>query len=132
MAYVVNKNTNIIILIVSVWWLGCSSNQTVSASYLFLDSTKSITLYLIDGRIVSFAPDNYTAKDNIDSCFVTGTGVVSKEGSYKQEYFSGTINFRAIKEMKFSEPPPTSSLTPLLVAASLIVALLVFMTTFKT
>lgn len=117
-----------------MFWVGCSTNATVSPTYLFIDSTKSITLYLLDDQQVSFSAGNYSATDAGDSCYVSGSGVVSKKGSRQQEQFSGTINFRQVREMKYSDPAPTNSLTPLLVAGSLIMVFIVFFTTkaFKT
>ena len=134
MTRIVYKNRVRVMIFASVCWIGCSTTQTVSPSFLFLDSTKSVTLYLIDGRIISFTAGNYSAHDTGDSCYVKGNGIIYKNGSYKHVPFSGTVNFRDIKDMKFYEPPPQWQTTPLIIAASIIVALIVFLSTanFKT
>jgi hypothetical protein len=49
----------------------------------------------------------------------------------KQDNFLGRVNFRDIKEMKITEPPPTWQTTPLIVIGLLVFVLIVFISTFK-
>ena len=101
---------------------------------MLIDCTKTITVYLLDDSQVTFAAGDYSATDAGDSCYVRGNGVIGKSGSYKRDKYSGTINFRIIKELKFTEPVSAWQTTPLLIALSIVIALIVFFSTtnFKT
>jgi len=110
---------------------GCSTVETVSPTYLFIDSSKSITLYLFDDRMINLRSGDYNVTDKPDSSYISGNGVVSHKGSNKQAIFIGTIYFREIKEMRYVEPAPAWQTTPLLIGGAIIVALIVFVSTLK-
>jgi hypothetical protein len=125
------KNAILELLLVFNCLIGCASVQSVSPIYLFTDATKSITLYLYDGRVISFSTGDYQVINQDGSSYISGSGFISMKGAEKQEKFLGRVNFRDIKEMKITEPPPTWQTTPLIVVGSLIFVLIVFISTFK-
>jgi hypothetical protein len=128
---VLNKNKIFIFILNIICIVGCSSVQTVSPTYLLIDSSKSITISLFDGRVINFRAGDYSVTDMPDSSFIMGNGIIVHKQTSKNEVFIGTIYLREIKELKYREPAPTWQTTPLIIVGSLIIAIAIFVSTFK-
>jgi len=110
---------------------GCSTVQSVSPTFLLVDSTKSITVYLFDSRIIKFKSGNYSVTESTDSSYITGIGLIVHKNSPKQETFSGIVGFREITEVKYREDAESSETNTLIVVGSIVVGVLVFLFTFN-
>ena len=119
------------ILLVSEILPSCSTMQTVSPLYLLTDASKSVTLYLFDGRIISYSSGEYKVFNQDGSSYISGTGLVSIKGVQQHGNFLGKVYFRDIKEIKIIESPPTYQTIPLIIIGSLVAGVIIFLLTFR-
>ncbi len=111
--------------------VGCSTIHTISPYYLLTDDSKSITLYLHDGRVVRFLSGEYKIVKSDSASYINGAGSVLIKNNKNLENFFGKVYFHEIKEMKIIEPPPVWQSTSLTVIGLYVIVLIVFLLTFK-
>lgn len=125
-----SRNSIVNLILLSSFIFGCSTIQTVSPIYLHTDDSKSITLFLYDGRIINYLTGEYKVVTEDSSSYIIGTGTFTNPKKHLVENHFGKIFFTEIKEMKIVKPAPqwqTTSLTVLgICAVSIIILILTF------
>ncbi len=94
----------ILTLILTASLISCTTFKTLSPEKTLQDNSRTIKVYLADGRLIKLRAGEYTVQPSSDSGYIEGTGVQSAAGGHHEGQFSGSINKQEINGIQTSEP----------------------------